>query len=169
MMRLLFFILVLATIWVLLTALFTPGNFLLGLVISSAIMAVIYFKNKKSIIKKNKAGKPVTAYFQKFIIIIILGLYFIKVSLISSFRMFRDVLVTGKDIEPSIVSLKVITSSPSELVFLSNLITLTPGNLALDFEEDKRLIYVHLLNAKHEGSFRESTLKMDKMIAKILG
>lgn len=169
-MRVLFFILLLTLIWLLLTVVFTVGNFILGLIVSSAIVLIIYLKTRKKAPKPEfKTHKPITAYIKKFGVIIWLCLFFIKVSLVSSFNMFYDVLVLGKDIEPSIVGIKIVASSEIELVILSNLITLTPGNLALEFEEDKSLIYVHLLNGNREESFRKSSLIMDKKIKMILG
>jgi multicomponent Na+:H+ antiporter subunit E len=164
-MRTIISIILLSVIWLLLTAEFTGENIILGLVISTLIISLkIRGKTKQAF----NTRKSVKAYIEKFVAIISLSLYVLKEVLISTFQVAYDSLVIGKDIEPAIISIEIVTSSEAELVFLSNIITLTPGNLALDFEEDKSLIYVHLLNGNREESFRKSALIMDKKIEKIL-
>ena len=50
-------------------------------------------------------------------------------------------------LKPRIVRVPIEKASPAELVVLSNLITLTPGTLTVEVDEDLTSLYVHVMNA----------------------
>ncbi|MBS3781247.1 MAG: Na+/H+ antiporter subunit E [Candidatus Thermoplasmatota archaeon] len=73
------------------------------------------------------------------------------------------------DIEPRIVRTKVSLTSESEVTLISLLITLTPGTLVIDVEEedDSYFLYVHYSFLKAENlseSIKESITNWDRLI-----
>jgi multicomponent Na+:H+ antiporter subunit E len=147
----------LAFVWLLLTAELTTKNFLFGFVICYLILWIAFRKVADH------------SYFTRAAGLISLAGYFIKDIVFSGFDVAYDVIRTGKSIHPGIIRIKTEASSDLEIVFLSNLITLTPGSLVLDYEEDKRLIYVHLLNIKKEKNTRNTIQTLEKKIKKVFG
>ncbi len=72
-------------------------------------------------------------------------------------------------IEPKVVRTKVSLTSESEVTLISLLITLTPGTLVIDVEEegDSYYLYVHFSYLKAENlseSIKESIINWDQMI-----
>ncbi len=73
------------------------------------------------------------------------------------------------DIKPRVVRTRVSLTSESEITLISLLITLTPGTLVIDVEEEKDsyFLYVHYSYLKAENlseSIKESITSWDKMI-----
>ncbi|MFP4142884.1 MAG: Na+/H+ antiporter subunit E [Thermoplasmata archaeon] len=73
------------------------------------------------------------------------------------------------DVEPRIVRTKVSLTSESEVTLISLLITLTPGTLVIDVEEedDSYFLHVHYSYLKSEHlteSIKESIARLDGMI-----
>lgn len=98
-----------------------------------------------------------------------LTIFFIKEVVLSGFEVAWDVVFSGKDIQPGIISIKTEVTSDLELVSLSGLITLTPGNLVLEYEEEKKLLYVHLINANKEEDARKSIQIFEEKVKKVFG
>ena len=57
----------------------------------------------------------------------------------------RQVLSPKLDIQPETIEMETKVESPAEVLALSNLITFTPGTLALEVEPGERLV-VHVLD-----------------------
>jgi len=53
-------------------------------------------------------------------------------------------------INPGIVKVKTTLKSDAGLTFLANSITLTPGTLSVDLDQEKGFLYVHWINVKDE-------------------
>jgi len=53
-------------------------------------------------------------------------------------------------IHPGIVKVKTSLRSDTGLTFLANSITLTPGTLSVDIDEEAGYIYVHWIDVKHK-------------------
>ena len=63
----------------------------------------------------------------------------------------RDVLSPAPQIDPETIELETKVETPLEILALSNLITFTPGTLALDIEPGKKLV-VHVLKDGEEAA-----------------
>lgn len=51
-------------------------------------------------------------------------------------------------LRPGIVAFPLHVTTDREITLLANLITLTPGTLSVDVSEDRRVLYVHVLNLR---------------------
>ncbi|MBN1383864.1 MAG: Na+/H+ antiporter subunit E [Elusimicrobia bacterium] len=81
-------------------------------------------------------------------------LYYIPVFIWECFKANLDVAyrVGHPDvpINPGIVKVKTKLKSETGLTFLANSITLTPGTLSVDIDQEKGFIYVHWINVKEQ-------------------
>jgi multicomponent Na+:H+ antiporter subunit E len=88
-------------------------------------------------------------------------LFYFKEVIVSNWNMAKDVLAKDLKVKPAIVAvpLESQTNTDSEITLLSNLITLTPGTLAIDVSPDKKVLYVHTIDLPDEDA--------DAFVAKI--
>lgn len=61
-------------------------------------------------------------------------------------------------INPGIVKVKTILRSDTGLTFLANSITLTPGTLSVDVDQENGFLYVHWINVKDKDIERATGL-----------
>ncbi len=73
-------------------------------------------------------------------------------------------------ISPGIVKVKTILKSDTGLTFLANSITLTPGTLSVDIDQEKGFIYVHWIDVKDKDIERATGLivrRFEKILSRI--
>jgi multicomponent Na+:H+ antiporter subunit E len=129
--------------WLLFTGTVAPFSLLLGLFFSSVIALLTYHLFIEEQEAERRALIPRIYLLIGYLILIMVKVY------IASFRIAWKV-VTG-DIKPRIVHFRTRLRSDLARVALANSITLTPGTLALDLDEDH--LVVHWLDASttHSG------------------
>jgi multicomponent Na+:H+ antiporter subunit E len=71
---------------------------------------------------------------------------FIKALIQSNIEVARIVLSPSLPVNPGIVKLKTTLKNDYDKLLLANAITLTPGTITLDMEDDH--LYIHILNLK---------------------
>lgn len=132
----------LAVSWVLLTGTFSFMNlvsgFLLGYVI---IFALARSPAQRRYIRRLPAS-------------IGMILFFLKQLFLANLRVALAVLSPLRKLDPGIVAVPIELQSDLEITLLANLITLTPGTLALDVSLDRKLIYVHAFHVGDPEAFR---------------
>jgi multicomponent Na+:H+ antiporter subunit E len=124
-------------IWLLLTA--TGSLWTLDVIIAGVILSIIAgVITHKIFIKDYTLAHP-----KKWILILVYTIYFFyemaKANIDVAYR-----VITGK-INPGIVKIAPGLKSNLALTFLANSITLTPGTLSVDTDQEKNL-YVHWIN-----------------------
>jgi multicomponent Na+:H+ antiporter subunit E len=72
----------------------------------------------------------------------------------ANLRMAVDTLAPRLVTRPGVVAvpLDARTNTDTELMLLSNLITLTPGTLSIDFSPDRRILYVHAMDIPNDDA-----------------
>jgi multicomponent Na+:H+ antiporter subunit E len=73
-------------------------------------------------------------------------------------------------IKPGIVKVKTSLKSDTALTFLANSITLTPGTLSVDIDQDNGFLYIHWINVQHkdiEKASREILHTFESILKKI--
>ena len=68
----------------------------------------------------------------------------------------------NRPINPGIVKVKTDLKSDTALTFLANSITLTPGTLSVDIDQEKGFLYVHWINVKDKDIQGASKLIVEK-------
>ena len=81
--------------------------------------------------------------------ILSLGWLFLVELLLSAIRVAVLVLSPGLKarLKPAFIAVPLTVTSDAEITLLANLITLTPGTLSVDVSEDRKLLYVHAIDA----------------------
>lgn len=153
-MRLFLTNILLAFLWLLLSSEFTVANFFFGYLICYAVFWLAF---------RNTFG---SRYFVKGLDLLNIIVFILKEIVLSSFRVARDVLRSA-EIEPSIISWQTNVSSDLELVVFSNIVTLTPGNLVLDYDENTKMLYIHLLNGKLEQNTTRDLAVLERKVKRL--
>jgi len=99
--------------------------------------------------------------------------------LIYLFIFFKDLLFANIDvtarilrprlhIHPGIVAVHIPTESDIETTLVGSSITLTPGELVIDIDPEKRIFYIHCIDARKPDDIRaERLLRFEKYQARI--
>ena len=83
----------------------------------------------------------------------------------SSLQVVRAVLLPNSSrTATSIQEVTLAGDSPFIASIVANAITLTPGTMSLEVNSQSRTISVHVLGAVDEQQFRESVLKLERVI-----
>lgn len=135
--------LVLALVWLGVTGDFALGNFLLGFVLSFAVLAVA----------ADVLGTR--DYRRRVLATLALALVFGWELVVANARVARDVLSTKLRAHPALVEVELEAKGDVELLVLSMLVTLTPGSVVVHVPADRRHMYVYGMYAGDPQSFRE--------------
>lgn len=133
--------LLLTLVWVALTGNFVVINFLFGYLLSYSIMWII---------AKNTGDLK---YFLRIPRIIAFFFYFLKELIKANLLVTFDVVTPKFYMTPGIVKIPLEAKTDLEITLLANLITLTPGTLALDVSDDKSVMYVHGMYVEDRDAF----------------
>ena len=88
----------------------------------------------------------------------------------ANFDVAYRVIHPSMPIKPGIVRLKTELKSDTGLTFLANSITLTPGTLTVDIDQDNGILYIHWINvvgSDPETTYREIGSRFEPMLKKI--
>ncbi len=93
-------------------------------------------------------------YFVRVRRIASLTILFLYELVMSSVKVAKTVLTPGLDLKPGIVAYPLKVDRDFEITLLANLVTLTPGTMSVDISEDRRLLYIHALDASDPDQLR---------------
>ena len=65
-------------------------------------------------------------------------------------------------INPGIVKVKTILKTETGLTFLANFITLTPGTMTVDIDQEKGVLYIHWINVETQDVEKASRIIVSK-------
>jgi multicomponent Na+:H+ antiporter subunit E len=153
-MRLFYWTLLLFVLWLILSANLQIANILLGATLSFAV-AFIY--TKLFVHKDFEAINP----FWFFVYLLVL----VKNLIISNLQIAKRVLSPDMKLAPAIVAVKTELTSDWKKLLLANSVTLTPGTLTLDIQDDT--LYIHVIEYNESSQKEEITQEFEKVIAKI--
>ena len=68
--------------------------------------------------------------------------------LLANVRVARDVLRGQARIRPAVVAIPLEVTQDREILLLSMLINITPGSVTIDLSDDRRTLYVHVMDMK---------------------
>ncbi len=131
----------LAMIWVALTGKFLIGNFIFGMVLAYGIMWFMYREDDEK------------GYFKKIPQTIAFIFYFFYKLLEANIQVAYDVITPKFHMTPGIVAIPLKAKTDLEITLLSNIITMTPGTLALDVSDNNEFLFVHSMYIKSKEDF----------------
>ena len=153
-MRLLFWTLLLFSMWLVLTASLNIENIIIGLSISFAISI---FYTKTFIHNAFESINPFWLIVYLFILL--------KNLIISNAQIAKRTLSKDMKLSPAIVAVKTELKSDWKKLLLANSITLTPGTLTLDIIDDT--IFIHIIEYRNRDDKESITKEFENIISKI--
>jgi multicomponent Na+:H+ antiporter subunit E len=128
------FALCLVLVWVALTGSASPGSLLLGAGLSLAAVFLVRHSPAEAPIRPTWGLPALLALFLKELVL-------------SALSVAATVLRPRMRIEPAIIAYPLKLTRDFEITLLANLITLTPGTLAIDVSADRSTLLIHALDA----------------------
>jgi multicomponent Na+:H+ antiporter subunit E len=92
--------------------------------------------------------------------------YFGKV-IESNISIAVDILTPGFRMSPALVAVPLKSESKGYLLAISNLISMTPGTLSLDFSEDKNELIIHSMYCDDIEEFKRDIDKLQDRVIKL--
>lgn len=132
----------LALVWTAVTGSFSFLNFGFGFLLAIVALSLI----------REQVGS--VGYFSRARRVISLFLLFIYELILSAWRVATLVLSPRMVIKPGIIAYPLKLDRDFEITMLANLITLTPGTLSVDVSDDRRILYVHAIDASDPDATR---------------
>jgi multicomponent Na+:H+ antiporter subunit E len=86
-------------------------------------------------------------------------LFYIKEILISNITVARDVLFFNNHLKPGFILLPIDTLNERQILILSNIITMTPGTLAMDVADDQKNLFLHSLYVEDADQLRQQLIE----------
>ena len=148
----------LAVAWAAVTADFSELNLLFGFVLG---FLTLYLPRQLW---------PGTRYFARIPLLAALAWMFIRELVLSSLRVARVVVTPGLPMRPALIALPLDLERDIDITLLANLVTLTPGTLSLDVSADRRILYIHAMDASDAEALKvELKTSFERAISRALG
>lgn len=141
-MRLLLWNIFLSLIWMALTSLFAPANFIIGLVLGFGVLWLSEAKSARA------------NYFMKFRQVVSFVVHLAWDLILSSLRVAYNVVTPVVRTKPGVIAIALNVKTDAEILVLANAITLTPGTMSLDVSADRKTLYVHGMFIEDPELFR---------------
>ncbi len=127
--------LLLALAWVGLNGQFTLENLIVGTLLGRVVLLILA---KGEVLPRTEVRLVERA--------ISLLAYLLWQIFIANLRITRDVLSIRHRIRPGVIRVPLSVRSDGEILLLAAMINITPGSVALDVSEDRRTMYVHVMD-----------------------
>ncbi len=95
-----------------------------------------------------------SGYFGKVRQVTRFGLFFISEMVRANLRVAWHVVTPSSFFKPGIIAMPLEPQSDFEATLLSNVLTLTPGSFAVDLSDDRRVLYVHVMDVDDPDQMR---------------
>jgi multisubunit Na+/H+ antiporter MnhE subunit len=80
-----------------------------------------------------------------------------------------DILTPKMRGNPVFLRVPLFLESNLGLLLFSNLISMTPGTLSIDIDENRKILLVHVLYSKGEDKMQEEFKRLQKKISRLAG
>ena len=94
-------------------------------------------------------------------------LYYLQEVILSNISIAADILTPKHRMSPAIVDVKLYAKNENEILAIANLVSMTPGTLALDYDQERNVLKVHAMYFDDPEKFRKSMEKLQMRIHKI--
>lgn len=91
-------------------------------------------------------------------------LWFIAQVFIATYQVAALVLARQVKAEPAILAYPVTRRELDKVTLLGTLLTLTPGTLALDYDEEQGLLYIHALDARRREDVTDILIELERRL-----
>lgn len=135
--------LLLALAWVSLTGQFNPASFLVGFALSYLALWLM---------QRTMGPSP---YFGRVRRTVAFALFFFWEITLANLRVAVQILSPRPSLRPAVIAIPLEAQTDLGIVFLANLLTLTPGTLSLDVSDDRRVLYLHVIQVEDVEEARQ--------------
>jgi multicomponent Na+:H+ antiporter subunit E len=135
----------LALAWVALTGDLSVANMAFALALGGLAMAVAWPLGPYPLFGRVRPVKALNLF-----------LYFAGQVVIANLRVAAAVLGPRRLLRPAVAAVPLDIEGEDQIALLANLITLTPGTLALDVSEDRRTLFVHAMSTSSAEDLRRA-------------
>lgn len=135
----------LALLWSALQA-FRPVDFVGGFILGYALI----------VITRDWLGKSARQYTRRVVTIIRFFFYYLGELVKSTWDVTRQLFRDQAQLRPGIIAFPLEAKTDLEIVMLNNLISFTPGTLGVQVSDDRKTLYVHVINMADADSARRT-------------
>jgi multicomponent Na+:H+ antiporter subunit E len=124
---------------------FRPVDLLSGFVLGYLVLAL----------GRNWLGEGVRPYLLRMPRVIGFIIFYIGELLMSAYTVMRALFRDQSTLRPGIIAYELEARTDLEIVLLNNLITLTPGTMGVGLSDDRKLLYIHVIDVPDPDSARQ--------------
>lgn len=95
----------------------------------------------------NWLGEEAARYAWRMPLLIGFLIYYLGELLLATWEVIRALFRDQSTLHPAIIAYPLEANTDLEIVLLNNLIMLTPGSMGVDLSPDRKVLYVHFLDA----------------------
>jgi multicomponent Na+:H+ antiporter subunit E len=70
--------------------------------------------------------------------------------------------------KPGVIAFPLQARTDMEIMFVSSVISLTPGTLSLDVSDDRRVLFIHAMFLQDEEQLRNDLRELEHRILKVM-
>lgn len=133
----------LALVWAMITEGFTLGQLGIGFVGSYFLLWFL----------QPLVGGSV--YFLKVWQVVSFLMFFIKELIVANLRIAYHIITPSSFFKPAVIAVPLEKMTDLEATLLANVLTLTPGSFSVDLSSDRRVLYVHVMDAHDPDAVRQ--------------
>ncbi|HAX08890.1 MAG TPA: Na+/H+ antiporter subunit E [Marinobacter hydrocarbonoclasticus] len=152
----LFWNLLLALAWVTLTGSITAMNLLAGFIFGYVALMVL-----------QKQVPVLKGYSRRIPRLVAFLLYFLKELVKSNLRVAYDIATPVWHMKPGVIAFPLRAETDMEILFVSSVISLTPGTLSLDVSDDRKVLFIHAMFLHDEEQLRNDLRELERRILKV--
>lgn len=93
--------------------------------------------------------------------LLLFAVFFLRELVIANAQVVWDVVTPRSRLAPGIAAVPLLSRSDLEVTLIANLVTLTPGTLALAVRRDPAVLYVHGMYAEDADEFRRQIAALE--------
>ena len=150
----------LALAWAALQGEFSLTNLITGYVLGYFVLVVLV---KGGVLEPSR-------YVSKAHLAIGLAAFFLWELVLANMRLALDVATPRFQMTPGILAIPLDATRDSEILLLAMLINLTPGSVALDVSDDRKVMYVHVMYiASADAARAEIKTGFERRVLQLLG
>ncbi|PSF06086.1 Na+/H+ antiporter subunit E [Marinobacter fuscus] len=152
----LFWNLLLALAWVTLTGSVTAMNLLAGLAFGYLALMVL-----------QRHVPALHGYSRKIPRFAAFLVYFLKELIKSNLKVAYDIATPVWHMKPGVIAFPLVARTDMEILFVSSVISLTPGTLSLDISDDRKTLFIHAMFLQDEEQLRAELRELERRILKV--
>lgn len=141
----------LSIVWVTLWEVVSWANVLGGLAVAGAVLYLLPPKDPGSGLGFRVVGA------------VRLLLYFMGALIQASALMAWEVVTPRNRIRAAVVPVRLTSDVPGILTSVANMVSLTPGTVTLDIDEETRTLFIHVLHLKSIEETRGSVRRLERL------